>query len=111
MWAYFISILHFLIALTAAYKTFSSFFSVKIVKVNSKYNIWVSVSVQMKVLHFGFTITWNGKSTKAHSENEEGNGDSSSVRESNHQQQSGLHTKPWRVKDDEGEMSQRKIYL
>lgn len=40
-------------------------------------------------------LTWDGKSTEAHREDQEGNGNTFCVREPHYQQEGGLHSESW----------------
>lgn len=40
-------------------------------------------------------FTWNGETREAHSQHQESDGNALGVREANHQQEGGLHPKPW----------------
>lgn len=46
-------------------------------------------------VHIKYVLTWNSKAREAHSQDQECNGDTSGVWEAHHQQQGGLHPKPW----------------
>lgn len=47
------------------------------------------------VLRNKLYFTWNGKTRETHSQNQECNGNTFCVWEAHHQQQCGLHPKPW----------------